>query len=349
MIDDEMMEEFNIEEYPILYVGAVSLNTVAAVCKSVEEDFTAVGLIPSRRQVDYSGGYISELNTESFFHYVRFMSPHTILCRDHAGPFQGIKADNGVKSLKVDASYMDIIHIDPWRMATNFKEGVEATIGYIKTCFRTNEYPMFEVGTEEAIFKYTPDQLREFLISLKKNLTSLEYDSVFSACIQSGVGLDLYNSKNIGNFSERSFLDFIDVCNEFDMVSKEHNGDFLTNEQIKWRFENGLNAINIAPEMGKIESKIYWDSIIEEEKFELLNSFFELVVNKANWKKWVSNDFSFDAINKEKFTTAFGHYVFNTPEFKNIKKQLKIRDVEVVNELKDYITEKYNETKENSF
>jgi len=58
----------------------------------------------------------------------------------------------------------------------------------------------------------------------------------------------------------------IKVCKKFGLLSKEHNGDYLTNEQIKARFDIGLDAINIAPQFGQIETQCYLDEMNDTEK-----------------------------------------------------------------------------------
>jgi len=70
-----------------LFLGPMTKNIVdgVVVCKNV-------GLIPSRRQVDHTGGYVNNWTTETFSSYVRITNKSTLICRDHGGigqvPFQ---------------------------------------------------------------------------------------------------------------------------------------------------------------------------------------------------------------------------------------------------------------------
>jgi hypothetical protein len=50
--------------FPKYYIGPMSKNVVDCVIKQSKH---SIGLIPSRRQIDYSGGYVNEWNTEKFF------------------------------------------------------------------------------------------------------------------------------------------------------------------------------------------------------------------------------------------------------------------------------------------
>ena len=71
----------------------MSKNVVDCVIKHGQK--YSIGFIPSRRQVDFSGGYVNAWNTESFSEYVRSKSSSVLLCRDHGGPEQGQDIDDG--------------------------------------------------------------------------------------------------------------------------------------------------------------------------------------------------------------------------------------------------------------
>ena len=57
---------------------------------------------------------------------------------------------------------------------------------------------------------------------------------------------------NTGNFNKRRLKKFITVVKKYNLMSKEHNGDYLIDSfDVELRFQSGLDAINIAPEFGK--------------------------------------------------------------------------------------------------
>ncbi len=95
-----------------LYVGAVSVNTLDSIIEYSNEHDTFIGLIPSRRQVDFDGGYIG-FTIQTLKNYIK--ESNIILQRDHGGPGQGKTYDDGIYSIKEDSKYCDIIHIDPWK------------------------------------------------------------------------------------------------------------------------------------------------------------------------------------------------------------------------------------------
>ena len=51
-------------KFPKYYIGPMSKNVVDCVIKHSQKNL--IGLIPSRRQVDYCGGYVNNWNTKQF-------------------------------------------------------------------------------------------------------------------------------------------------------------------------------------------------------------------------------------------------------------------------------------------
>jgi len=82
-------------KYPKYYIGPMSKNVVDCVMMHGQQH--SVGLIPSRRQVDYCGGYVNQWNTKTFSEYV---GDTVLLCRDHGGELQGKDSDDGVESFR---------------------------------------------------------------------------------------------------------------------------------------------------------------------------------------------------------------------------------------------------------
>jgi hypothetical protein len=82
------------------------------------------------------------------------------------------------------------------------------------------------------------------------------------------------------------------------------------------KFSLGLDAINIAPEFGVIETQTYLDEIKDEKIF---NRFWEICYVSKKWEKWVNPGFD-PYNNKEQLIKICGHYVLSYPEFlTNIK------------------------------
>lgn len=313
---------------PALFLGPMSKNVVQAVIDSQ----LPIALIPSRRQVELTGGYIG-YSTEELYNVTR--GSKVLLCRDHAGPQQGAYPDDGLDSLKEDSRYLDIIHIDPWKVATSIQEGIEMTAKLINYCLQINPSQKFEVGTEQAIYEYSPEDLDSILSGLEE-LLAYDFSSIEYACVQSGTGLDLPGRKNTRTFDSNKLSSFIEVCKKYEVKSKEHNGDYLVdNFGIATRFKLGLDAINIAPELGQLETEYYLYKIGNNKK--LLDKFYNICYESRKWEKWVDREVS----NYELILTA-GHYVLNTPAFiKEIKSNFPEADKEIQQQLQELIKKMY--------
>ena len=309
-----------MSDYPKIYFGPMSKNIVD-VLGALSEQYP-VGLIPSRRQIEHDGGYVNDWSTAQFSEYVRLKYPNVLICRDHGGRLQGSKKDDGIDSISEDAKLgFDIIHIDPWKKYISISESASETARMIKHCLSINNNLKFEVGTEEAIHKYEHQELDEFL-QLLKDILGNDFDSILYAVVQFGTAI--VGTKNIGTFDRLRAKDMIKTCKKFGLLSKEHNGDYLSYKDIEDRFSIGLDSINIAPEFGVYESSCLIDYFIENVELEKLDTFFNLCYNSKKWEKWIPEIDRYKDNKQISFydyliTRISGHYVFSNEKFKSIK------------------------------
>jgi len=319
--------------YPKIYIGPMTKNVVDGAIKFANNNKQYLGFIPSRRQIEYDGGYVNNWITKDFAEYVKSESKYIILQRDHAGPGQGKSFDIGLVSLIDDCKYLDLIHIDPWKQYPSFEEGLQYTINLIKMCNALNPKIQFEIGTEQAIRKFTPDELFKFVTELKKSLTADEFKSIVYLVIQSGTALK--GNNQIGQYDTNSLLDMIKVAKHFNLLSKEHNGDYISTLVVHEKFKLGLDAINIAPEFGLIETQTYLDYITDEET---LFKFWDMCYKSNKWVKWV--DSNFDPVkNKIELIKICGHYVISYKEFFDITKKFPY----INDEIQNRVVKKLNE------
>lgn len=298
--------------HPKLFIGPISKEIVDCVIDYSLDFDVELGLIPSRRQVDTNSGYTG-FTTRSLNSYVLGRTPKVLQVRDHGGPKQGdYFLDDGIESFKNDCTYMDVIHIDPFKAVDSLEEGVEQTINFIKLGLSLNETIKFEILTEATIFPMSFSDLENVLDTFYDKLNNKEWNAIKWVVLQSGTAL--LEDSNIGEYNEEKLKDSIEVIHEFELLSKEHNGDYLQPELIKRKFELGLDSINIAPEFGKIQSQIYWDAMNNVDK----DIFFRTVLHCNRWAKWTKNGFV-PLENKEKLIQIAGHYVFTHPDFIRIK------------------------------
>ena len=306
------------------YFGPMSKNIVDVLIQlSLSMPEKQIVFIPSRRQIDASGGYVNNWTTESFAHYVRSRNPAIKLQRDHGGPDQGHIFDDGFASLKNDCAYFDILHIDPWKRYQDFNEGLDMTVKLIKYCYSINPKLQFEVSTEEAIRHFKTSELEKLLVKLQNRLEPQEFQQIRYAVIQCGTAL--CEMKNCGVFNPSRLTKMLEITRKFHVLAKEHNGDWVTPEEVKIKQSYGLQHINIAPELASFESKIILDTVKQNK--EDYAKLFELCLASDKWRKWVTP--TFDPIQqKDEVILICCHYLFSSPDFLKIK--LKYSDLDTI-------------------
>jgi len=333
--------------YPKFYIGPMSKNIVDAIIEWQSESKIPIGLIPSRRQVDWDGGYVNNWTTKEFADYIgrKSKNPYLhdiILERDHAGPNQGSYMDDGLTSLKYDCEDLDIIHIDPWKKHPGLYEGIEATISMIEFCNSINPYLKYEIGTEESIRKFTLEELETVIRTVRNRLGAIFY-KVKYIVIQCGTSLK--GTTQTGVYDKSKLIDMVALCIKHGLLSKEHNGDYQSSEDIYGKFMVGLNSINIAPEFGVIETQTYLQTFNDinvgrYEEIPFLDTFYDICYQSKKWEKWVDKDF--DPINQYiELVNICGHYVLSTPEF--IEKIKNVIPFDMDFKIKENIKQKLNE------
>jgi hypothetical protein len=314
------------------FIGPMSKNVVDTIIEFCNETGNEIGLIPSRRQIEWNGGYVNNWTTEKFSKH----SSTLLLQRDHSGPGQGQTDDDGYESLKYDCQYLDLIHIDPWKKYSDIFEGTEHTVKMIKYCYNLNPEIQFEIGTEEAIRQFGVGELDNMVHYVQQSLPPRMFNQIKYLVIQSGTSLK--GTNQTGHYDSQRLLDMIAVAKKYGMLSKEHNGDYIPVSVIKEKFDLGLDAINIAPEFGLIETQTYLDEI---ESTYLFEKYFQICYDSKKWVKWVNGDFD-PYLNKKELIKICGHYVLSNPDFlSEIKSQFPDIDQKIKINIKNKLNELY--------
>lgn len=296
-----------------LFIGPMSKNIVDSAIDFCNEFNVKLGFIPSRRQIDFDSGYVNNWTTRTFTEYVRSKTDKIVLERDHGGPEQGQDLDDGNASFFQDANHFNIIHVDVWKKYKKIHDGIDQTLNYIKFCNHINPNVLFEVGTEEAIRKTTVYELDFLMYSLKKNLDENIFNKIVYLVIQSGTSL--LENKNTGRYDRIKLQDMVEVAEKYNVLTKEHNGDYLNVKDIHDRYTYGLHAINIAPEFGQIETNTILKLI--DNNNALFEEYYNICLNSNRWIKWVSKDFDPEN-NKLELVKICGHYVLSDRKMINI-------------------------------
>lgn len=312
-----------------LFLGPVSLNTIDATIEFCIENNIELGLIPSRRQIDYDGGYVGNFNSKTFSEYVRSKTNKIKIFRDHGGESQG-KSDNEdtFASFHNDTKYFDFIHLDPFLKYKDLDKAAIKTAEYLKFCEFANANIYYEIATEQALREISPEELEIFVDKVKSLVTENQFNKIKYLVIQCGTKLK--DGKNTGEYDKDKLLKMLKVAKKFNLISKEHNGDYQSTEIIKEKFNLGLDCINIAPEFGIIESSVILKYLGADAK----NILFQMCFDSGKWKKWVSSEFN-PQENKEDLIKICCHYIFSNNSFKEFKKKYLPQEIDI--EIKETI------------
>ena len=301
------------------FIGPMSKNVVDTVLEYADRTASDMTLIPSRRQVDWSGGYVERWTTAKLAEYVKERSKtrRVSIQRDHGGPGQGTLDDDGFESLKHDAMLLQYIHVDPWKKYPLFEDGLRWTIQAIEMCYEINSNVMYEIGTEEGIRPFDVGELEQLVLRLRDELKPQVFQRIRFLVIQCGTRLS--EKQNTGAFDADRLGAMLSLCNKYGLTAKEHNGDWVGSDVVKAKRAAGLQCINIAPEFGEIETRAVLECIGDDRnKFE---QFFHICHTSRKWEKWVSPGFD-PLSNKLQTILISGHYVFSDPEFLKLKQHL---------------------------
>ena len=321
---------------PKFCIGPMSKEVVDTVIDYYNDTGRAIWFIPSRRQVEWDGGYVNNWTTYGFCSYVRKRSKNNLIMRDHGGPHQGAVIDIGYSSISADAMMMDGIHVDPWKKYREIEDAANCTSEIIRFCSRTNGNLFFEIGTEQGIREMSVDEMERFILLVRDKLKGT-FDRVEYFVIQSGTGLK--ENHNTGKYDTSKLADMTSLCKKYGLKSKEHNGDYLSSDAVSARFDGGLDTINIAPEFGYIQTKLILSEIKGNE--ELFEKMFDVCLSSKKWCKWVGEDFNPND-RKEELIKICGHYVFSDQEIVKITRSIDNFEDKVKTVLRARLDELYS-------
>jgi fructose/tagatose bisphosphate aldolase len=320
------------------FLGPMSKNIVDTIIEfSIENPKLETHFIPSRRQIEYYGGYVNYWTTADFCVYVKKQNSNILIQRDHGGPGQGNDDDDGYESLKEDCKYMDIIHLDPWKKYSTLEDGIKWTINMLEYCDKLNPNLQYEIGTEESIKCFSVEDLEYIIISLKDDLSLELFNKIKYLVIQCGTGL--CEGNNTGTLNKDKLTNMIELSKKYNLIAKEHNGDWVSLEDVEEKRKLGLTHINIAPELAEIETKVILTHI--KNNREDYENIYKLCYNSGKWKKWVSDSFIPEE-NKEALILFSCHYIYATPEFQKIIKKYSNIDLEIKDAIYNKLLELYN-------
>ena len=340
----------------LLCIGPMSKNCVDATIQLADQYKSPLTLIASRRQVDseqFGGGYVENWTSKNFSNYVRRKdkNKNIIIARDHGGPWQNdiektnkLNLKEAMQSAKesykadIDAGFQ-ILHIDPSidiHSNPDTNQILERIFELYEFCWsysqKKNKEILFEIGTEEQTgHNNTKEELIYTLDRMKRFCLKNKIPFPFYIVVQTGT--KVMEQKNIGTFDspirienqlppEIQIPQMIEICNQFEILLKQHNTDYLMTESLKWQPRLGIHAANVAPEFGVAETCALIKLLEDGGHQHLLDKFLELAYESKKWKKWILKDSKTN--DKDKAILA-GHYIFSKEPFKKLKYDIKER------------------------
>jgi len=101
------------------------------------------------------------------------------------------------------------------------------------------------------------------------------------------------------------------ICRGYGLISKEHNGDYLTKNEIQERVAQGLDCINIAPEFGVMQTKLLLDTVFSKVDVE---KAYEACEKSKKYVKWIPEELRSNPP-RILVIEVSGHYVFTQVPF----------------------------------
>jgi fructose/tagatose bisphosphate aldolase len=276
-------------------------------------------IIASRNQVDVDTGY--SFTTDKLVEFIKDNSNYDpariLICRDHCGPYYG-DIDNGlsiddalkncINTIESDIKNgFDLIHVDISRIINGEKYKIADKL--IKHILKLNPNMMLEFGSEDNL-------------SVEENINQIHQDIKFSKKYKDNIKFlvgrtgSLTKHKQVGSFSILDNTKLAESIHAGGFLFKEHNADYLLDEDIILRTEAGIDSLNIAPQLGVVHTSVL-TTLGREFDIEY-NTFKKCVFKKEVWKKWITQDVTDD---KTKLLVS-GHYFLNTTEAKQLLEKI---------------------------
>ena len=305
-------------------LGPMSIEVIDIISDFAHVNKKNIMLIASRNQIDkkdLGGGYVNNFSTKEYSKYIKTKkNKYLHLCRDHSGPLLkdqekqlsfNESLNRTKESLKEDIlNDFKILHIDT-SMCKNKYSVAENLISFCDSIASKYKKKIFyEFGTEEhgtkvAIKKFKNDAA--FFSNIKNKM--------FLVGQTGSLIKEIYQ---VGEFDNEIVNSLVKISKKYNLFIKEHNCDYLTNLQIKERKEAGVNAINVAPELGYLQTKT---TIYLANKLKIkgnLVKYKNLVLKSKKWQKWIYSK----KINDSNKVYCAGHYHFSSREYQKLVEEI---------------------------
>lgn len=292
--------------------GPMSSEIIELLC----EYGKPIMIIASRNQIDADSGYV--MTTFQLADKLRSLDTRNILvCRDHCGPYfqdseknlslrQAIEATKRTILCDIENGF-DLIHIDTSRCDDQFAVAQQL----IEYCLYLNPEIRFEFGTEEnigvaaSVDKYRAD------VAFAKQFPNMDF-------VVAQTGSLVWEDRQAGELEPVTVPQLVDLAEQNNVRLKEHNADYLTTQMIQHRRVLGIHSMNIAPQLGVVQTKLL-RSLSQDFAEREWQDFCSLVLSSGKYKKWTGSDY------KSLMVDVAGHYCFNSDQYQSLKQKISSR------------------------
>jgi hypothetical protein len=291
--------------------GPMSKEIIEILAKHTQENNYPLMIIASRNQVDYATGYVCT-TAELAEQIKQYKNPNLLLCRDHCGPYfcdldKNLSIEDAMdrcmKTIEADiAAGFDLIHIDVSRIKDNELHYAKQLIEY---ALSLNPDIMLEFGSEDNTGIDINSSLAR--IDLQLGFLNPYKKNVKFFVTQTG---SLTKDGQVGTFNIERNRVISKLIRAEGFLFKEHNADYFTAEDIQQRIVANVDSLNIAPQLGKVQT----DLLKEFAPKELWDVFSDLVYNQNYWQRWVPEGVT----DKDIAVSVSGHYLFSSQTYKDI-------------------------------
>ncbi len=289
----------------------MSPEVVDLLCQYSIDTGNQMMIIASRNQVDFDSGYV--LTTSKLVDRVRRSGASNImLCRDHAGPYfkdadrdldEGEAINQTINTITNDIENgIELVHIDVSRVSSD-KHKVAETL--IEKALSMNPNIMLEFGSEENVGESC-------------GIAAAENDLAFVKRYQGNMRFfvaqtgSLVKEQQVGRFDAQMVSKLSGLVHAQGLLFKEHNADYLSKFQVVNRFKFGIDAMNIAPQLGVAHTRAIKQSCLASSKAQQAwIEFSEMVLKAGKWRRWVSNG---TTPGRNLAVDVAGHYHFSSAE-----------------------------------
>jgi hypothetical protein len=315
-----------------LGVSAVSRSVIDAALEYAEREKWPIMIVASRNQVEDAelGAGYTRLSMPELVGRARTLAPnYGLVCRDHGGPYfssadtglpVGAAVERALASLRGDVKAgADLVHVD-WSRAGG-DVATETSQVVDELCGPADEQVRFEVGADET--DGGVDDVGDFQKSLDAFADVLDVVEF----VVGRTGTLVRERFQVGYFDFAVVRQLTRAAHDAGFRFKEHNADYLAAAEIELRPAAGVDAVNIGPDLGVLETATLAHLAVRYGADRELGRYFARAVGSEKWRKWV---YGTDPTEHMKAVVA-GHYVRMSQEYDDLIGTLRERvDVDTI-------------------